>query len=167
MSSIHVTLFVSSLLLVSSISSPSPEARGDKTSGADVPGKCKFSCSGGTQTPSPRTTHKRSANGCGIDSFRLPASALPHPDLEWCCNEHDLCYDTCLADKDSCDADFKACLDYVCDTKAAAATKDACRSTAYLLTSMTQNLGCESFLRSQKDACVCETGNERLPKLEL
>ena len=36
------------------------------------------------------------------------------PGMIECCNEHDMCYDTCNADKDECDFRFKKCLYAVC-----------------------------------------------------
>lgn len=33
-----------------------------------------------------------------------------------CCNEHDICYDTCNKDKELCDLDFKRCLYNYCDS---------------------------------------------------
>ncbi|XP_050311094.1 uncharacterized protein LOC126746775 isoform X2 [Anthonomus grandis grandis] len=35
--------------------------------------------------------------------------------MEECCNTHDICYDTCNADKEVCDLDFKRCLYRHCD----------------------------------------------------
>ena len=36
--------------------------------------------------------------------------------MESCCNSHDICYDTCLSDKELCDLDFKRCLYKFCDS---------------------------------------------------
>lgn len=32
-----------------------------------------------------------------------------------CCDDHDICYDTCNKDKELCDLDFKRCLYSYCD----------------------------------------------------
>ncbi|XP_077544771.1 group XIIA secretory phospholipase A2-like [Haemaphysalis longicornis] len=153
MSSSLIPLVVLGVLLAAT---PSGAAR----SRGDGPLECRFQCSGATK-PSPRASHKKSANGCGTEGFRLPASALPHPDFETCCNEHDLCYDTCLADKARCDSDFEQCMSHVCDTKVTkAAARESCASTANLFLTMTRNLGCEPFLQSQRSACTCDSENE-------
>ncbi|XP_050031256.1 group XIIA secretory phospholipase A2-like [Dermacentor andersoni] len=156
MSSFHATPVYGLLLLVIVLGSSSMARgrEGDVAEGLD----CKFRCPRSLR-PSPRAQYKSSSNGCGTEAFRLPASALPHPDFEACCNEHDLCYDTCLADKGQCDAAFDACMQRVCDTKVVTG-KDSCVSTANLFMSLTKNLGCDPFINSQKQACVCKSDDE-------
>ena len=39
---------------------------------------------------------------------------LSRPEMVDCCNEHDLCYDTCGSDKEECDLRFKKCLYNTC-----------------------------------------------------
>lgn len=56
-----------------------------------------------------------SANGCGIAGMKISKEYLPTVDMEHCCNEHDLCYDTCNNDKEMCDLDFRRCLLKICD----------------------------------------------------
>lgn len=56
-----------------------------------------------------------SANGCGIVGMKISTEYLPTKDMELCCNEHDLCYDTCNNDKELCDLDFRRCLHKICD----------------------------------------------------
>ncbi|XP_077496821.1 group XIIA secretory phospholipase A2-like [Amblyomma americanum] len=151
MSSFDAALFSGVLLITAMVPSTSTAHPGGGVL------DCRFQCPGSLK-PSPRPLHRRSSNGCGTEAFRLPASALPHPDFEACCNEHDLCYDTCLADKAQCDTSFDACMANICDTKVS--SKDSCLSTAGLFTTMTKNLGCEAFLESQKQACVCRAEDE-------
>ncbi|KAH9364061.1 hypothetical protein HPB48_000281 [Haemaphysalis longicornis] len=119
--------------------------------------ECRYSCPGPLK-PRPRASHRRTANGCGTNEVHLTVAALPHPDIEACCNEVDLCYDTCLADKARCDADFQECLERVCHTKAAA--RDWCEYTTQLFATMMRKLGCEFFLESQRDACLCKRADE-------
>jgi len=35
-----------------------------------------------------------------------------------CCNEHDICYDTCNSDKEKCDFALRRCLYRICDSHA-------------------------------------------------
>lgn len=120
---------------------------------------CRYKCPGSSRLV-PRSNHRRSSNGCGTAGFSLPVTALPHPDFEKCCNDHDLCYDTCNADKAGCDAGFDSCLRQVCDSKVADGGRENCAATANLFTSMSKTLGCEPFLKSQKEACSCEVSGE-------
>ncbi|CAN8001465.1 unnamed protein product [Ixodes hexagonus] len=118
---------------------------------------CRFRCPG-SKKPVPRPVHRSSANGCGTGGFRLPASALPHPDFETCCNRHDICYDTCGENKTSCDERFGKCMTGVCETMISG--RDNCLATSRLFTTMTTNHGCDPFLQSQKKACVCRAADE-------
>ncbi|KAH7976865.1 group XIIA secretory phospholipase A2 [Rhipicephalus sanguineus] len=156
MPNFHATL-LSGLLVLVVVLGPSSMARGRKDGVAgDV--ECKFHCPHSLK-PTPRALYKSSSNGCGTEAFRLPASALPHPDFEACCNEHDVCYDTCLSDKAQCDAAFDACMKRICDTKVTTG-KDSCVSTADLFMSLTTNLGCDPFINSQKQACACQSDGD-------
>ncbi|KAH6922643.1 hypothetical protein HPB50_017452 [Hyalomma asiaticum] len=155
MSSIHVTGLM--LLVVALGLCSTARGREDGVAGGL---DCKFRCPR-SQKPMPRALYKSSSNGCGTEAFLLPASALPHPDFEACCNEHDVCYDTCLADKGQCDVAFDSCMKRICDTKVVTG-RDSCVSTAELFMSLTRNLGCEPFLKSQKQACVCESDDDEL-----
>lgn len=56
-----------------------------------------------------------SSNGCGIAGMKISREYLPTVEMEHCCNEHDLCYDTCNNDKVMCDLDFRRCLLKICD----------------------------------------------------
>lgn len=47
--------------------------------------------------------------------MKISKEYLPTMDMEHCCNEHDLCYDTCNNDKEMCDLDFRRCLLKICD----------------------------------------------------
>ncbi|KAH9384489.1 hypothetical protein HPB48_026497 [Haemaphysalis longicornis] len=100
--------------------------------------ECQYSCPGPLK-PRPRASHRRTANGCGTNEVHLTVAALPHPDIKACCNEVDLCYDTCLADKALGDADFHKCLEGVCHPKAAA--RDWCEYTTQLFATMMRNMG--------------------------
>ena len=37
------------------------------------------------------------------------------PTLSMCCDKHDICYDTCGTVKETCDKDFKKCLNKACE----------------------------------------------------
>lgn len=53
----------------------------------------------------------------------LTEEMLPSSDFVNCCNDHDLCYETCGSDKDECDLKFKKCLYKTCTRKKEHVTK--------------------------------------------
>lgn len=99
-----------------------------------------------------------------------------------CCDEHDICYDTCNSDKELCDLDFKRCLykvnikfnlliqyininsdvllDQYCDTYEKSAVGGdmmvkGCKGAAKMLFTGTLTLGCRSYLDAQAKSCYC------------
>lgn len=56
------------------------------------------------------------ADGCGSLGMKINTDYLPAAEMANCCDEHDICYDTCNKDKELCDLDFKRCLYKYCDT---------------------------------------------------
>lgn len=44
-----------------------------------------------------------SADGCGSLGLKIDKDYLPAIEMEKCCNDHDICYDTCNKDKELCD----------------------------------------------------------------
>lgn len=66
--------------------------------------------------PTKNKFYTPSANGCGSLGLGIPTEYLPISEMSNCCDEHDICYDTCNSDKELCDLDFKRCLYKYCDT---------------------------------------------------
>jgi len=78
-----------------------------------------------------------------------------------CCDDHDICYDTCNKDKELCDLDFKRCLYSYCD-KYEKSTKvggeimvKGCKAAAKMLFTGSVTLGCKPYLNAQSKACYC------------
>lgn len=75
---------------------------------------CYFECPRGQKLLGPKQEHVRTSNGCGsLDViFDDSENSLLHVEKEFsvCCDEHDVCYDTCGEDKDLCDLTFRKCL---------------------------------------------------------
>jgi hypothetical protein len=66
----------------------------------------------------PHPGHQADFNGCGpegsvITNFIPGAFGLAT--FTGCCNDHDVCYGTCLDAKDGCDSTFLACLNHECN----------------------------------------------------
>ncbi|KAK7507640.1 hypothetical protein BaRGS_00001575 [Batillaria attramentaria] len=121
---------------------------------------CKYTCPGGMQ-PKERKRHVPSSNGCG--SFGLKLDVQHFPVIERCCDEHDVCYDTCNLTKEHCDDRFRDCLNDICKgIKKYVSTDiyDGCKSTADLMYAGTMALGCKPYRDSQKNACYCPGHSE-------
>lgn len=56
-----------------------------------------------------------SKDGCGSLGIGISTEYLPAAEMATCCDDHDICYDTCNKDKELCDLDFKRCLYSYCD----------------------------------------------------
>lgn len=127
----------------------------DATIGED----CSFECPG-SQVPRSKQGHVTSSNGCGsLDVlFDDSEESLIHVEKEFtdCCNVHDVCYDTCNADKDDCDLAFKRCLYKICKSK----KKDfldskTCNLKAKVFYLTVIGVGCKSYLDAQRNSCAC------------
>ncbi|XP_021519844.1 group XIIB secretory phospholipase A2-like protein isoform X1 [Meriones unguiculatus] len=80
-------------------------------------GICQYRCRYG-KAPMPRPGYKpQEPNGCGsyFLGIKVPGSMdLGIPAMTKCCNQLDVCYDTCGANKYRCDAKFRWCLHSIC-----------------------------------------------------
>lgn len=78
-----------------------------------------------------------------------------------CCNEHDICYDTCNNPKERCDTEFKNCLYRLCSTAGKVETLvKACKVAASMI-SGGMTLGCQSYLNSQEKSCYCPLSSKK------
>ncbi|XP_069876466.1 group XIIB secretory phospholipase A2-like protein isoform X3 [Dipodomys merriami] len=80
-------------------------------------GVCQYRCRYG-KAPMPRPGYKpQEPNGCSsyFLGLKVPGSMdLGIPAMTKCCNQLDVCYDTCGANKYRCDAKFRWCLHSIC-----------------------------------------------------
>ncbi|XP_055391538.1 group XIIB secretory phospholipase A2-like protein isoform X3 [Bubalus kerabau] len=99
-----------------------------------------------------------------VTPSRVPASLsvmdLGIPAMTKCCNQLDVCYETCGANKYRCDAKFRWCLHSICsDLKRSLGfvsnVEVACDSLADTVFNTVWTLGCRPFMNSQRAACVC------------
>ncbi|XP_025252512.1 group XIIB secretory phospholipase A2-like protein isoform X4 [Rhinopithecus roxellana] len=82
------------------------------------------------------------------------------PAMTKCCNQLDVCYDTCGANKYRCDAKFRWCLHSICsDLKRSlgfvSKVEVACDSLVDTVFNTVWTLGCRPFMNSQRAACIC------------
>jgi secretory phospholipase A2 len=110
--------------------------------------ECIFRCPASSPVKAARATHKPSFNGCGSGGFKIDTSQWPG--VEQCCNEHDICYDTCGKERGACDELFGKCLDKKCGRN------KECGSSASMLKMGSSMLGCQFYLESQRQACECK-----------
>lgn len=68
------------------------------------------------QKPVRNRNHIPSSDGCGSLGFEISTEYLPIEQMTKCCDNHDICYDTCNSGKEVCDLEFKRCLYNYCDT---------------------------------------------------
>ncbi|KAK7020610.1 hypothetical protein SK128_025282 [Halocaridina rubra] len=118
---------------------------------------CIYTCKKG-RIPVPNVNHIPDANGCGSLGVFFDKDDLPRPEMVECCNEHDICYDTCNSDKELCDSKFKACLYNSCKSNEKLMdtfTFKTCKGGAKLLYTATMALGCASYKDAQHNACEC------------
>ncbi|XP_048419743.1 group XIIB secretory phospholipase A2-like protein isoform X2 [Stegostoma tigrinum] len=121
-------------------------------------GVCQYKCRYG-KAPLPRPDYKvPEPNGCSSSFLGLKLD-LGIPAMTKCCNQLDLCYDTCGANKYRCDAKFRWCLYGICsDLKKSlgfVSKVEACESVADTMFNAVWTLGCKPFMNSQRSACVC------------
>ncbi|KAA0183557.1 hypothetical protein HAZT_HAZT007954 [Hyalella azteca] len=124
---------------------------------SNIEEECRYECKRGYK-PVPDHTHQPSFNGCGSLGFSISGENLPFEKMETCCNEHDLCYDTCNNDKEICDLHFKKCLYDICKretVKNDILQEKTCKASSKLLYTSTISLGCMSYKEAQKKACNC------------
>lgn len=118
---------------------------------------CVYSCRG-SKIPIPNPNHVPDSNGCGSLGVFFDKEDLSLPEMEVCCNEHDVCYDTCGSDKEVCDGRFKSCLYNTCKEKEKdmdMLSSKTCKGGAKLLYTATLALGCAAYKDAQHSACIC------------
>ncbi|XP_070697659.1 group XIIB secretory phospholipase A2-like protein [Pempheris klunzingeri] len=126
-------------------------------------GVCQYRCRHG-EPPKPRPGYQLpEPDGCSssLVGFQLD---LGIPAMTQCCNQLDVCYDTCGTSKYDCDSKFRSCLHHICSdlnkSLGFVSKVEACESMADTLYSTVWTLGCRPYMNSQRAACVCE-GEER------
>ena len=67
-------------------------------------------------TPVPDRYHTPSSDGCGSLGLEIKSDHFPIGAMTKCCDQHDICYDTCKSNKELCDVEFRRCLYKYCDT---------------------------------------------------
>ncbi|XP_029537989.1 group XIIB secretory phospholipase A2-like protein [Oncorhynchus nerka] len=130
-------------------------------------GVCQYRCRYG-KAALPRPDYQmQEPNGCSSYFLGLPVPNsvdLGIPAMTKCCNQLDMCYDTCGSNKYRCDSKFRWCLHSICsDLKKSLgfmSKVEACETVADTLFNTVWTLGCRPYMNSQREACLCE-GEER------
>ncbi|XP_056148235.1 group XIIB secretory phospholipase A2-like protein [Lampris incognitus] len=126
-------------------------------------GVCQYQCRYGS-TPQPRPGYQRpTPNGCSSSLVGIQVAGafdLGIPVMTKCCDQLDVCYDTCGTSKYRCDSKFRWCLHSICsDLKKSlgfVSKVQACESVADALYNTVRTLGCRPYMNSQRAACLCE-----------
>ncbi|KAG7334389.1 hypothetical protein KOW79_002796 [Hemibagrus wyckioides] len=130
-------------------------------------GVCQYRCRYG-KAPQARPGYQMpEPNGCtsSLLGFQVPDSIdMGIPAMTKCCNQLDMCYDTCGSNKYRCDTKFRWCLHSICgDLKKSlgfVSKVEACEAFADTMYNTVWTLGCRPFMNSQRAACICE-GEEK------
>ncbi len=105
-----------------------------------------------------------SANGCGAEGGVVFVPALlDNPMDDSCgsfagvCTNHDICYGTCLSDKDACDTTFDNAMIGVCDGcyPIASLERISCHSYALTYYEAVHLGGYDAWVGGQKQGCIC------------
>ncbi|TRY90310.1 hypothetical protein DNTS_018614 [Danionella cerebrum] len=126
-------------------------------------GVCQYRCRYG-KAPQPRVGYQMpEPDGCSTSLLGFQFD-MGVPAMTKCCNQLDICYDTCGSNKYRCDTKFRWCLHSICgDLKKSLgllSKVEACESFADTMYNTVWTLGCRPFMNSQRAACYCE-GEER------
>ena len=80
----------------------------------------------------PTSRFRRQANGCGPSSLNLDEflREIGEDILIVCCNEHDLCYDTCGKKQFTCDTSFLRCMLEICQYLSPLSNVQRCQNDA-------------------------------------
>ncbi|XP_058234789.1 group XIIB secretory phospholipase A2-like protein isoform X2 [Hemibagrus wyckioides] len=126
-------------------------------------GVCQYRCRYG-KAPQARPGYQMpEPNGCtsSLLGFQIDMGI---PAMTKCCNQLDMCYDTCGSNKYRCDTKFRWCLHSICgDLKKSlgfVSKVEACEAFADTMYNTVWTLGCRPFMNSQRAACICE-GEEK------
>uniref|UniRef100_A0A8C6STX1 Group XIIB secretory phospholipase A2-like protein n=1 Tax=Neogobius melanostomus TaxID=47308 RepID=A0A8C6STX1_9GOBI len=125
-------------------------------------GVCQYRCRHG-KDPIPRPDFQMpEPDGCSSYFFGLPipdGMDVGIPAMTKCCNQLDMCYDTCGSNKYRCDSKFRWCLHSICsDLKKSlgfVSKVEACETVADTLFNTVWTLGCRPYMNSQRAACYC------------
>ncbi|XP_071808492.1 group XIIA secretory phospholipase A2-like [Asterias amurensis] len=123
--------------------------------------ECIFTCKNGG-TAMKRPGYSPEVNGCGAYGIQFDLSSLPG--VEKCCNKHDRCYGQCGMPKLTCEDQFAKCLDGVCDVMKGVMNfnseeLEGCQMTVQMMVMAVLELGCQTYIDTQKEACICQIDN--------
>ncbi|KAG7269454.1 hypothetical protein CRUP_029167 [Coryphaenoides rupestris] len=126
-------------------------------------GVCQYRCRFG-KAPLPRPDYQMpEPDGCSSYFMGIPipdGMDVGIPAMTKCCNQLDVCYDTCGSNKYRCDSKFRWCLHSICsDLKKSlgfVSKAEACETVADTMFNTVWTLGCRPYMNSQRASCICE-----------
>nr|CAG4714750.1 unnamed protein product [Naegleria fowleri] len=116
--------------------------------------ECNYTCPRGLEKTQ-RFGYSPKPNGCGTQGeFNAISDELG---FTHCCNKHDTCYTDCRKSKEECDEEFYRCMNQHCDTnkKKNSKTHKECKNTSSMFFMGVGLFGCDAYVLSQKEACIC------------
>jgi len=123
--------------------------------------ECKFTCPNKNHKPLLNKEYIFTSNGCGAHGIKINVNN----DIEECCDLHDACYSICGISRDFCEQQFDKCLKQKCrnfnnnnnnnNNRHGIKNEQNCLETINLLTMGSSMFGCQSFVSSQNESCIC------------
>ncbi|UJR29992.1 hypothetical protein I4U23_017539 [Adineta vaga] len=100
----------------------------------------------------PINRFRRQANGCGPASLNLDEflRQIGEDILIICCNEHDLCYDTCGKKQFACDTTFLQCMIEACQQLSPLSNIQRCQNDARIYFWFVVFIGQSAYQQAQK-----------------
>ena len=105
------------------------------------------------------TGNTKSGNGCGAEGgTKFPDSYMGLVNFRDCCNNHDICYETCASDKGGCDKNLGACMRSQCDRNLTYVYHERalCRTVADIYEFAVERFGDEAYDAAQDKGCEWE-----------
>jgi secretory phospholipase A2 len=125
----------------------------------------RYVCPDPHKTPFPRPGFVPRTNGCGSSKFVYFQPTTPL--LTICCDQHDLCYDTCGVSRAACDGLFLSCMEGVCQAVPDVIENQVCKLEARTMHSLVRLFGSKFFNNAQSKACVCLFHHKRQKGIKL
>ncbi|XP_033108258.1 uncharacterized protein LOC117109901 isoform X2 [Anneissia japonica] len=125
-------------------------------------GDCRFKCPEGL-TAIAKPKHKVYPDGCGSPDNKFDFPVVP--EIDKCCDTHDICYGTFGEEKKNCDRNLQKCLKAGCkEAMKALGRKDShkqgCSMMSKLILGSVMSSSCQEYKILQEKATLCQADTD-------